>query len=134
MHLVPLSIPAKSVQLNRPISEEDHEHVDGAVVRRFTVREGDILITVWKDRVHEVIYQTPKKFFVSRIIRNRALYKFYGEGKSWEKDWPVDFGTSRRRSDGKYRALYARLCDYNTFRTTEFNDTQRDKKWPQRDA
>jgi len=121
MRLIPLSIESSSDELKDYASELLDDVVRDAVIRKFRTDGGFILATIWRDSVHKVTYQTPQRFFWSRRKRNRQLFKFYGAGQSWQEDWPVDFGESRIRTDGRVRALYSKIMDYMTFVTTEFD-------------
>jgi hypothetical protein len=121
VQLVSLRIRPEEVQLAAPSIVEPHEFVDEAETSTYQVRGGRLLVTTWNDQVHSVTYQTPKKLFFLRFLRNRAMLIFYGAGQPWTEDWPVDFGKSQRSGDGQVRSLYASLCDYMTFSTAEFD-------------
>jgi hypothetical protein len=125
MYLVPLNIGALDIPLASPVSVDPHEDVLDAQTRTYKVENGFVLVSVWNDQVHAVTYQTPKWFILTRILRNREMLRFYGEGLTWKEDWPVDFGLSRIREDGNVRSLYSKLCDFMTFRTAEFNARHR---------
>jgi hypothetical protein len=129
MKIIPLRINSNSPELNDYASETLDDVVPDAVVRKFRTDSGFVLATIWRDSVHEVIYQTPLRFFWSRLKRDRELLKYYGDGQSWSEDWPIDFGKSRKREDGKVRALYSKIMDYMTFVTTEFDSHRSDKRW-----
>ena len=121
MKLIPLRINSNSQVLNDYASESVDDIVQEAVVRKFRTDGGFVLATIWRDSVHEVIYQTPLRFFWSRIRRDRELFKYSGDGQRWSEDWTIDFGKSRKREDGEVRALYSKIMDYMTFVTTEFD-------------
>jgi len=129
MRFVRLRIDSKSPELSDYASEMLDEIVPEAVVRKYRTAGGFILVTIWNDAVHEVIYQTPLRFFWSRMKRKRELLRFYGDGQSWAEDWPIDFGTSQKRSDGEVRAIYSKIMDYMTFVTTEFSRYRSDLRW-----
>lgn len=132
MKTIPLRLASTSAELKDYASEVLDDIVPGAVVRKFRTDGGYILATLWRDSVHEVTYQTPLRFFWSRRKRNRELLAFYGDGQSWMKDAQIDFGTSRKRADGRVRALYAEIMDFMTFITTEFDDHQNKLRWEDR--
>jgi len=117
-----------------PDSKTLHEELDAAEVLLYRVPEGKILVTIWNGVAHEVIYQTPKQLPWSRWLRNRELFRFYGNGLKWKEDWPIEFGFSKQRTDGKLRVLYSRLQDFMTFRTMLFNQTLADAKDADNDA
>ena len=110
-------------------SETLEEYVPEAVVRKFRVEGGFLLVTLWKGVVHEVIYQTPKRFFWSRRKLRGDLLRYYGDGQNWAEDWPVDFGESRKREDGRVRTLYSNLMDFATFVTVEFDKHRSEIRW-----
>jgi hypothetical protein len=129
MDLIALRIDSNSSELNDYASETLDDVVLDAVVRKFRKDGGFVLATIWRDSVHEVIYQTPLRFFWSRLRRDRELFKFYGDGQSWSEDSLIDFGKSRKRADGEVRALYSEIMDYMTFVTTEFDAHRSDIRW-----
>ncbi len=129
MKLIPLRIETGSPALHDYASETLDNVVPDAMVRKFRTDHGFILATIWRDSVHEVIYQTPLRFFWSRLRRNRELLKYYGDGQSWSEDWPIGFGKSQKREDGEVRALYSKVMDYMTFVTTEFDSHRSSLRW-----
>lgn len=129
MKTIPLGLDSASPELNDYASEALHDVVTDAVVKTFRTDGGYILATIWRGSVHEVGYQTPLRFFWSRLKRDRELLKFYGNGQSWAEDWYTNFGKSRKRADGKVRALYSNIMDIMTFVTAEFNAHSHDKRW-----
>ena len=129
MKIIPLGLDSKSPELANYASEALDDVVPDAVVRKFRTDGGLILATIWRGSVHEVIYQTPLRFFWSRSKRDRELFEFYGNGQSWTQDGYIDFGRSRKRADGEVRALYSKIMDFMTFMTTEFDDYRTDTRW-----
>ena len=129
MKIIPLSLDSTSPELDDYASEALDDVVPDAVVRKFRTDGGFILATIWRGSVHEVIYQIPLRFFWSRLKRDRELFDFYGDGQSWAQDCYIDFGKSRKRADGKVRALYSKIMDFMTFMTTEFDDHRTDIRW-----
>lgn len=119
---IPLGLDSASSELDDYASEALRDDVPDAAVRKFRTDGGFILATIWCDSVHQVVYQTPLRWFWSRRRRNRELLAFYGQGQSWVQEGYIDFGKSWRRADGKVRALYSRIMDFMTFKTTEFDD------------
>lgn len=129
MKFVPLCIKADDVALGEYDSQTMDDVVSVAVVRKYRIDNGYILVTIWNDLVHEVIYQTPLPFFWSRWNRNRTLLNFYGDGRKWAEDWPVDFGKSRKTDDGTVRCLYGKMMDYISFMTVEFDAHRKELRW-----
>ncbi len=129
MKHIPLRIDSDSPELHDYASETLDDVVPDAVVRKFRTDGGFVLATIWRDSVHEVIYQTPLRFFWFRRKRDRELFEYYGDGQSWSKDCQIDFGESRKRADGEVRALYSKIMDYMTFATTEFDTYRSDIRW-----
>lgn len=131
---VPLGIKAEDIPLGDYASQSLDEDVPEATVQKYRVDSGNILVTIWQKQVHEVIYQTPMRFFWSRRKRNRDLLNYYGEGQKWSEDWPVDFGKSQKRTDGKVRSLYSKIMDYMTFLSTEYDDHRNEVRRGNRDS
>ena len=129
MKTIPLGLDSTSSELDDYASEVLDDVVPDAVVRKFRTGGGFILATIWRGSVHEVIYQTPLRFFWSRLKRDRELFEFYGNGQSWAQDCYIDLGRSRKRADGEVRALYSKIMDFMTFMTTEFDDHRTDIRW-----
>ena len=129
MKTIPLGLDSANSELDDYASETLDDVVPDAVVRKFRTGGGFILATIWRGSVHEVIYQTPLRFFWSRRKRDRKLFDFYGDGQSWVQDCYIDFGKSRKRADGEVRALYSKIMDFMTFMTTEFDDHRTDIRW-----
>ena len=116
-------------ELDDYASEALDDVVPDAVIRKFRTDGGFRLATIWRGTVHEVVYQTPLRFFWSRLKRDRELFEFYGNGQSWAQDCYIDFGKSRKRADGEVRALYSKIMDFVTFMTTEFDDHPTGIRW-----
>lgn len=129
MKTIPLGLISTSPELDDYASEAIDDVVPDAVVRKFRTDGGFILATIRRGSVHEVIYQTPLRFFWSRLKRDRELFEFYGNGQSRAQDCYIDFGKSRKRADGEVRALYSKIMDFMTFMTTEFDDHRADIRW-----
>lgn len=129
MKIIPLGLDSTSPKLDDYVSEVLDDVVSDAVVRKYRTDGGFILATIWRGSVHEVIYQTPLRFFWSRLKRDRELFKCYGDGQNWAEDSYIDFGKSRKRADGKVRTLHSKIMDFTTFVTTEFDDHRTDVRW-----
>ena len=129
MKLIPLGLDSTSYELNDYASEALDDVVQDSVVRKFRTDDGFILATIWRGSVHKVTYQTPLRFFWSRLRRDRELFKFYGDGQPWAEDCYIDFGKSRKRADGQVRALHSKIKDFMTFMTTEFDNHRTDIQW-----
>ena len=129
MKTIPLGLGSTSLELEDYASEVLDDIVPDAVVRKFRTDDGFVLATLWRGTVHEVTYQTPFRFFWSRLKRNRELFKFYGDGQAWVEGSFIDFGRAHRRADGEVRALYSKIMDFLTFTTTEFDDHSNKLRW-----
>ena len=129
MKIIPLGIDSNSPELGDYASEALDDIVHEAVVRKFRTDDGFILATIWRGAVHEVIYQTPQRFFWSRRERNRILFEIYGKGQGWSKPSGFDFGWRCERDDQQVRALYSKVMDYLTFVTAEFDSHRSDLRW-----
>jgi hypothetical protein len=129
MKIIPLGLDSTSPELDEYASEALDDVVPDAVVRKFRTDGGFILATIWRGSVHEVIYQTPLRFFWSRLMRDREFFKIYGNGQGWAHDCYIDFGKSRKRADGEVRALYSKAMDFMAFMTTEFDDYRTNIRW-----
>lgn len=129
MKMIALGLDTESPELDDYTSVALDDVVPDAVVREFRTDGGFILATIWRDSVHEIVYQTPLRFFWSRLKRDRELFEFYGNGQSWAQDSYIDFGKAHRRADGEVRALYSKIMDFVTFTTTEFDDHRTDIRW-----
>jgi hypothetical protein len=99
-----------------------HEHAQGAVVRRYSVPEGAVLVTMWRGVVHEVIYQTPCETDEESAIRNDRLFVHYGEGQQWNEILDNGFGKTYRRADLERFALWSYVMDIVTFGTMAFHE------------
>lgn len=119
---MPLESRLDRLNLPAPAEVEEHETVAGAIRHTFEIPEGKIVLTVWKDRIQEVIYQTPSRLPWRRRRRAKELLDYYAEGQAWQRGWPVDFGVSLDREDGQRRAIYAGLSDYMSFRTKRYDE------------
>jgi hypothetical protein len=90
--------------------------------RRYRIRQGHVILTTWKGKLHEVIYQTPLDDEASVINRNTELFKQYGDGEKWKEILDNGFGKTYRRSDKQCYALWSYAMDFNTFGTMEFHE------------
>ena len=104
------------------VDSSPHEHAAGAVVHRFTVPEGFVLVTIWRDVVHEVIYQTPCEFEEDSKARDRRLFAHHGEGHEWREILDNGFGKTYRRADLERFALWSYAMDFTTFGTMAFHE------------
>lgn len=106
------------------IDTTPHEHAPGAVVYRYGVPGGNLLVTVWKEVVHEVIHQTPCHFEEDSAARNRELFAHYGEGQQWVEILDNGFGKTYRRQDQERYALWSYTMDIVTFGTMAFHEVK----------
>jgi hypothetical protein len=103
------------------IWEMPHEEAEDASQRCFQIDDGRVILTVWRRKLHEVIYQTPLEDEAAVERRNVELFKHYGEGHSWNEILDNGFGKTYRRADMQRYALWSYAMDFNTFGTMEFH-------------
>ncbi|MFJ6928328.1 hypothetical protein ACIQUP_13625 [Streptomyces nigra] len=82
---------------------------------------GRLLLTVWRGRLHEVIYQTPAESEQDAARRNDRLFAHYGQGDGWTEILDNDFGKTYRRTDQRRYALWSYATAITTFGTMEFH-------------
>jgi hypothetical protein len=115
--------PAKSIPLpGELVSEGPHEHAKRAIDRLYRIPEGHVILTLWKGKVHCVIYQAPLEDETASESRNAGLFAHYGEGKVWNEILDNGFGKTYRREDMERFALWSYAMDYNTFGTMAFHE------------
>ncbi|MEV6662850.1 hypothetical protein [Streptomyces nigra] len=102
-------------------SSSPHENTPDAVVDRYVVDGGRLLLTVWRGRLHEVIYQTPAESEQDAARRNDRLFAHYGQGDGWTEILDNGFGKTYRRTDQRRYALWSYTMDITTFGTMEFH-------------
>lgn len=101
--------------------EKPHEKVEAALMQCFRVADGRVILTIWRQKLQEVIYQTPLKDETAIERRNAELFKHYGEGHDWREILDNGFGKTYRRTDMQRYALWSYAMDFNTFGTMEFH-------------
>ena len=103
------------------VAEGPHDKAKGAHESQFRITEGHIILTIWRGKLHCVIYQTPLEDKKAIKKRNAALFKHYGEGQDWNEILDNGFGKTYRREDMKRFALWSYAMDFNTFGTMAFH-------------
>jgi hypothetical protein len=104
------------------LSDAADEKIAGGIVKKYGIPEGTLIMTVWNGRLHEVIYQTPRRT-PDGIVRDRNewLFKHYGDGHAWREIVDNGFGKVYDRVDGERYALWSYMMDISTFGTKEFH-------------
>lgn len=105
-------------------SSNPHEKAADAVVDRYVVGGGRMLLTFWRARLHEVIYQTPAESEEDTSRRNDRLFAHYGHGDGWNEILDNGFGKTYRRTDHQRYALWSYVMDFTTFGTMEFHQVK----------
>src|SRR6185295_12032129 len=106
------------------LEEKEHDRVKAASVRRLAIPEGTLLLTIWRGRLHEVIYQTPVGDDEAIKNRNALLFDAYGDGQVWNEILDNGFGKTYRRADMKLYALWSYAKDFNTFGSMDFHEVE----------
>jgi hypothetical protein len=101
--------------------EGPHEKAEGGYQRRYKIPEGHVILTTWKGKLHEVIYQTPADNEKASADRNVALFAHYGEGQAFNEVLDNGFGKTYRRADLLRYALWSYAMDYTTIGTMQFH-------------
>ena len=104
------------------LGSEADDRIAVAVCDYYEIPEGRIVLTIWKDQLHSVIYQTPLDLADASKLRNAALFRHFGEGHGWREILDNGFGKTFRRLDMTRFALWSYARDYTTFGTLEYND------------
>ena len=104
------------------IETASYDKVNNAVVYRFKIDEGQVLLTVIAGILHEVVYQTPKLFPWSRKKKNKFLLSRYCEIAGWREILDNGFGKTYQSNDGEMCALWSYTMDFNTFGTMAFHE------------
>ena len=104
------------------IGVSPHENAQGAIVHTYKIKEGNILLTVLDGVLHEVIYQTPKIFLLSKKNKNKHLFNSYSPNSGWKETLDNGFGKTYRSNDGEMYALWSYTMDFNTFGTMQFHE------------
>ncbi|MEV0324728.1 transposase [Streptomyces sp. NPDC050658] len=105
-------------------SSGPHEKAPGAVVNAYVVDGGRLLLTLWRGRLHEVIYQTPAESAEDASRRNDRLFAHYGQGGGWTEVLDNGFGKTYRRTDQRRYALWSYVMDIATFGTMDFHQVK----------
>ena len=89
----------------------------------YEVEKGRILLSVWNESVHRVIYQTPiRNDEAGRTEKNQGILAAYELGMTWDEGTETEAGTLYLRSDGRVFALWNPESDFMTVGTTAFRD------------
>ncbi|MYR78448.1 hypothetical protein K7395_26000 [Streptomyces filamentosus] len=105
-------------------SSGPHENAPDAVVDTYVVDGGRLLLTLWRGRLHEVIYQTPAESGEDAERRNDRLFAHYGQGGGWNEILDNGFGKTYRDADQRLYALWSYMMDFTTFGTMEFHQVK----------
>ncbi|MER6327296.1 hypothetical protein [Streptomyces coelicoflavus] len=105
-------------------SSRPHENAPDAVVDTYAIDGGWLLITLWRGRLHEVIYQTPAESAEDASRRNDRLFAHYGQGDGWTEILDNGFGKTYRRADQQRYALWSYTMDVTTFGTMGFHQVK----------
>ncbi len=112
----------KTLTIEGHLEEEGpHEKAPGAQDKCFKIQEGRIITTIWRKKLHCVIYQCPLENEKAIRARNTLLFAHYGEGLDWKEVLDNGFGKSYWRADKKLFALWSYAMDFNTFGTQDFH-------------
>lgn len=103
------------------VSEGPHDEAKGATDSQFQIPEGHVILTIWRGKLHCIIYQTPLDNKKAIKKRNAELFKHYGEGQPWNEILDNGFGKTYRGEDMKRFALWSYAMDFNTFGTMAFH-------------
>ena len=103
------------------VSQAPHEKVVGAHQQRYAIAEGHVILTTWRGKLHEVIYQTPAENEAAAAERNAALFAHYGDGHPFNEILDNGFGKTYRRADLHRYALWSYAMDFTTVGTMEFH-------------
>jgi hypothetical protein len=123
--LVPLLVPHETCVIPGTVQQiEAHEKVAEATTSSYETEYGTILVTVWNNCIHEVIYQMPLYSKAAVARRNAQLFCFYSDDKKWNKVLDNGFGITYRRADMERYALYSYAMDINTFGTMGFHEAE----------
>jgi hypothetical protein len=95
--------------------EKPQNNPEGAVQRLYSLPNGQIIVTLWQGRLHEVIYQTPCNEETDRVARNERLFAHYGEEQEWKLVRNDSFGKVYGRADDARYAFWSIRMDYLTF-------------------
>ncbi len=109
------------VQFGTLVFEVTHKHAVDAFQRMYSISPGGVMLTLWRGRLHEVVYQTPADSEFEALERNRLLFSHYGEGFLFDEILDNGFGKSYRRSDLERYALWSYVMDYTTIGTMAFH-------------
>ena len=102
------------------IGERPHETVADATVLEFELPAGSVLLTMWHGELHEIVYQTPRRFIWNRWWKNRTLFRAYDPGAGWRRILDNGFGMTYRSNDDQLFALWSYVMDINTVGTMQF--------------
>jgi len=103
------------------LDEAEDEKIVGATVRTYSIAEGQLVLTEWNGRLHEVIYQTPRDTAGEVQDRNEQLFIHYGGGQAWREILDNGFGKTYRSVDMERYALWSYVMDFSTFGTMQFH-------------
>ena len=104
--------------------ESSHRTVEAAVDRAYLIPEGRIILTVWRGRLHGVVYQTPLETEEESQKRNDVLFHHYGGTHEWREVLDNGFGKSFWRSDQDVFATWSYAMDVTSFLTRDLHEAE----------
>jgi len=106
--------------LGTPVGDKPQNNPEGSVQWLYSLPKGQMIVTLWRQKLHEVIYQTPLEDDADRLARNETLFAHYGEGQAWNVVRDDLFGKIYRRADDARYAFWSLRMDYVTFGSMEY--------------
>jgi hypothetical protein len=100
---------------------EPHDKADGAESFCYAIPAGQVILSVWRESLHEVIYQTPATNEQGAAARNKFLFQHYGDGIAFNEILDNGFGKTYRRADMQRFALWSYAMDFTTVGTMDFH-------------
>ncbi|TQV63798.1 MAG: hypothetical protein FNT15_02660 [Sulfurovum sp.] len=96
--------------------------IKGAKCYKIKVLNGDVVLTEWNNKLHEVNYQTPLSDKKEQIDKLHYLLKMYEENSIWNEWLDNGFGKFYKTSSSKYHAIWAYPNDTVSFFTEEVHN------------
>jgi hypothetical protein len=124
--IVPLLASAPEVRrlVGSAEVEEWGELPDASSITR-DLPDGRLVVVVWREAAHQVVFQTPQRTESSSRERLDVLMHLYGEGHAWNHVLDNGFGDRWHRADGQAVCLHGRIADFTTFKTQRLDEAVR---------
>lgn len=103
------------------VAQDRHEHVGEAEVSRYAIDAGTVLLTVWREVLHEVIYQLQPPTRQASESQRDWLLTAYGDGLLFNEILDNGWGKTYRREDMERFALWSYAADVTTVGTMSFH-------------